>query len=218
MTRDDMMYQDALLLLAADTLDDLERARIAMENRVRSLEQVKGISDGPELARVRALAAATLDLEHRATLDLKRAVRQHYLGAWIKATIGVGEKQGARLLGALGNPRWNDADQRARRGPAELWQYCGHGDPARSRRRRGEKVQFSPQAKMRTHLIAESCIKQAHSPYRPVYDAARASWAEREVSDMHAHNHALRLVGKAILRDLYLATPAFAETSLPLAA
>lgn len=218
MTRDEMEYADAILLLAADTLDDLERARIAMDGRVRSLEQVKGITEGPELARARALAAATLDLEHRAILDLKRAVRDHYLGPWIKTTVGVGEKQGARLLGALGNPRWNDADGRPRRGVAELWQYAGHGDPARSRRWRGEKVQFSPTVKMRTHLIAESCIKQAHSPYRPVYDAARAAWATRETSDGHKHNHALRLVGKAILRDLYLATPEVAEAALPLAA
>jgi hypothetical protein len=57
---------------------------------------------------------------------------------------------------------------------------------------------------MRAFLIAESCIKRMDSPYRPVYDAARASWADRDVKDGHKHNHALRLTAKAILKDLFV--------------
>jgi hypothetical protein len=57
---------------------------------------------------------------------------------------------------------------------------------------------------MRAFLIAESCIKQRTSPYRADYDRARASWADKDTSDGHKHNHALRVVAKAVLRDMFI--------------
>jgi hypothetical protein len=73
-----------------------------------------------------------------------------------------------------------------------------------AKRRKGVKSNWNAQAKMRAHLCAESCIKQMHSPYRKVYDYERAKWADRQTTDMHKHNHALRVVSKEILKDLYL--------------
>jgi hypothetical protein len=195
----------ALLALTAATLDDLERTRIATQNRLRAMRDDQGLGDTPEYQAIAGLYDGLVLAEHQAELTLKRALRKHPLHKWVKSTVGVGEKQAARLLAAVDDPTWNYRDDRPRRGPAEFWQYCGHGDPERSRRRKGQRVEFSPAAKMRTHLIAESCIKQMHSPYRAVYDQARAAWADRDTSDGHKHNHALRLVGKALLRDLFLA-------------
>lgn len=186
--------QGALLLVLADALDDLEQVRIATQNRVRSLGQVKGLADTREARTMQNVADALAALEHAATLDLKRAMRAHPLGPWIKRTNGLGEKQAARLLAAIGDPA-------ERKMPSQLWQYCGHGAP--SKRQRGVKTFWSPTAKMRVHLMAESCMKCRTSPYRAVYDDARTDWASREVSDGHKHNHALRMVGKAILLDLW---------------
>jgi hypothetical protein len=203
---------DALLLVLADALDDLERVRIATDNRLRSLGQIKGLGDGREARTMQHVSEALADLEHRATLDLQRAMRAHPLGPWVRRTKGIGEKQAARLLAAIGDPA-------SRSMPSQLWQYCGHGAP--SKRARGVKGFWNPTAKMRLHLIAESCIKQTGtpaatgptdtkeqprqaSPYRQVYDEARMDWAERDTSDGHKHNHALRMVGKAILLDLWM--------------
>lgn len=47
-------------------------------------------------------------------------------------------------------------------------------------------------------------MKQRHSPYRAVYDAGRSKYAACEITDLHKHNRALRLVAKAILRDLWI--------------
>jgi hypothetical protein len=187
---------DALLLILADAVDDLERVRIATDNRIRSLVQVKGLEDSPERRRLEKLRDGIAALEHAATRDLQRAMRAHPLGPWVKRTIGVGEKQAARLLAAIGDP----AD---RPNPAKLWQYAGHGDSARSKLRKGQPVEHNPIAKMRTRLIANSCIKQMHSPYRAVYDRERVRWADRDTTDLHKHNHALRVVGKAMLLDLW---------------
>lgn len=187
---------DALLLILADALDDLERVRIATDNRIRSLAQVKGLEDSPESKRLAQLRDGIAALEHNATLDLQRAMRAHPLGPWVKRTVGVGAKQAARLLAAIGDPA-------ERPNPAKLWQYAGHGDPARSKLRKGQPVEHNPTAKMRTRLIASSCIKQSHSPYRAVYDREREKWADRDTTDLHKHNHALRVVGKAMLLDLW---------------
>jgi hypothetical protein len=238
---------DAELLIFADALDDLERVRIATENRVRSLRQMKGLAGSKEEARLQGMVEAICNLEHQAELDLKRVVRTHPLGPWVKRTKGVGEKQGARLLAAIGNPYWH-AQQNRPRTVSELWAYTGYhvvpGDPDHSGsgtqsppvgvapfRRRGTKANWSSTAKMRAFLVAESCIKKSDSPYRPVYDAGREKYADAvhqveckrcgpagkpaqpgsPLSAGHQHARAMRLVSKAILRDLWIEAKALHE-------
>lgn len=260
----DWPLPDALLLLHADTLDDVEQMRIALENRLRSLTGAgesesghqwgKGVSSTlPEVGVLTAHLNQVRGLEHGCELALKRAVRAHPLGPWIKRTVGVGEKQGARLLAAIGNP----AD-RAR--PSSLWAFCGlhvlhpgghfhldtqpptaagvdpARDPAHSRtgpqrntggvapsRTRGQKANWSTLAKTRCYLVAEACMKQRTSPYRPIYDAGRAKYADAvhaheckrcgpsgnpaqpgsPLSAGHQHARAMRLVMKRVLLDLW---------------
>lgn len=192
--------------LAADFLDDVEDLRKATENRLRALTDAKGVYFSDSEERWRAHLATVATLEKAAVGELQRAMRKHPLGPTIKGMVGVGDKQGARLLAAIGDPIWNAADDRQRRGPAELWAYCGYAPE--QKRRKGVQCNWNATAKMRAHLIAESCIKQMHSPYRAKYDDARANWAGRDTSDGHKHNHALRVVAKEVLKDLYLAARA----------
>jgi hypothetical protein len=197
---------DALLLILADGLDDLEKLRIAQENRLRSLTTIKGLAQTDQAAvEQAAIVDGLIAMEARAIRSLEKAMKAHPLGPWVNRTVGIGLKQAGRMLATIGDPAWNATEDRPRRGPAELWQFCGHGDPARSKLRKGQKVEHSPQAKMRVRLVATSCIKQAHSPYRPVYDKARAHWRKTrpDATDGHSHSHGLRVVGKAVLRDLY---------------
>lgn len=257
-----------LLALLADVLDDLERTRIANENRLRQLTRTEADSDGeergfgltldqPQVAALADVVEALGKLEHQATLNLQRAVRKHPLGPWVKATVGVGEKQGARLLAAIGDPYWNTLHNRPRL-VSELWAYCGlhvllaaqdpsgthtirgggakQGDPGHRpcdaqsspvgvapTRARGQRANWSTVAKTRAYLIAESCIKQARSPYRTVYDEGRKKYTDAihhapckrcgpsgkpadtgtPLSAGHQHARAMRLVMKEILRDLW---------------
>lgn len=277
-----------LLALLADCLDDIERTRIAQENRLRQLTRTGVDRDGeergfglpldqPQVAALAALVDALHEMEHAATLNLRRAMRSHPLGPWVKATVGVGEKQGARLIAVLGDPYWNTLHDRPR-SVSELWAYCGlhvispatqrctdthsrsggggqahpgHGAPAphgssagvtkqgdpghqtpgtqlpgagvAPTRTRGQRSNWSTAAKTRAYLIAESCIKQAHSPYRAVYDTARAKYAQAvhavecrrcgpkgdpaapgtPLSAGHQHGRAMRAVMKELLRDLW---------------
>lgn len=246
---------DPFLYLQAQVLDDLERTRIANENRLRQLTRNIEDSDGeergfgldeshPDVARLAGIVAALAALEHGAELNLKRALRAHPLGPWVKGTVGVGDKQGARLLAAIGDPYWNTLYDRPRT-VSELWAFSGlhvlpgdhpisdaqrvrvagdHSSDADQRnpdthrpvvgvaakRRKGQKSNWSGTAKMRAYLVATSCIKHASSPYRAVYDARRAHalTTHADWSLGHSHNDALRIVSKAILKDLWLAARA----------
>lgn len=106
---------DPALALAADVLDDLERVRVANENRLRQLtrstEDVDGELRGfgmdeshPDVARLAALVDTLKRAEHDATLNLQRHMRRHPLGPWAKSIRGAGDKQVARLLALIGDP------------------------------------------------------------------------------------------------------------------
>lgn len=239
---------DPTLLMAAATVDDLEKARIAAENRYRQMIRIEPDEDGvirgfglddshPAVAAQAAIAEGLGRLEADAIRQLQRAMRSHPLGPWIKATPGLGEKQGARLLAAVGDPYWNTLHDRPRT-VSELWAYCGlhvvavdhagvddqlnygDGDDPSSRRgcdaqnlrggmaarrRKGQRANWSTEAKMRAYLCAVSCIKQAASPYRAVYLARREHTAvtHPEWTPGHSHNDGLRVASKAILKDLW---------------
>jgi hypothetical protein len=250
-----VLLDDPFLYLAAAVLDDAERVHNANANRLRILttpvdqEDKDGVPRGfgltldhPDVARVAALVQALEKVEHDATLNLKRLMRKHPLAPWMKAQVGVGEKQLARLLACIGDPYWNTLHDRPRT-VSQLWAYSGlhvlpasqdtfdaqgpaagggqtGGDPdhgtrdaqswvvgVAAKRRKGTQANWSTDAKMRAYLIATSCIKQARSPYRAVYDGRRARTAEThpEWTPGHSHNDALRIVSKAILKDLWLA-------------
>jgi len=269
-----------LLALLADALDDIERTRIANENRLRQLTRDETDSDGeergfgltldqPQVAALADVVTALGKLEHQSTLNLQRAVRKHPLGPWVKATVGVGEKQGARLLAAIGDPYWNTLYDRPRL-VSELWAYCGlhvlpaahgqlgpqerpggggkQGDPGHTlngaheavagvapTRARGQRANWSTTAKTRAYLVAESCIKQARSPYRAVYDDGRKKYADAvhaasckrcgpsgkpaeagtPLSAGHQHARAMRLVMKEILRDLWTESKRLHDSTQP---
>jgi hypothetical protein len=226
----ELAEHDAWLAFAADILDDLEHVRIANENRLRTLTSHDDDGFGldethPDVARLAALVAMLADAEHKAELTLGRHMRTHPLNPWIKGVKGIGEKQGARLLAAIGDPYWNTAADQPRR-VSDLWSYCGYGDAATQVRKRGQKANWNATAKMRAFLVAESCMKIRDSPYRAIYDAARDRYKDAihikecvrcgpknhpalpgtPLSDGHRHARALRAVAKEILRDLWRAS------------
>ncbi len=119
------------------------------------------------------------------------------------------------------------ADEPHLRTAAQFRQFCGHGAPGRPMR--GMKAEDAaalgnPRAKMIVHLMAEGCVK-AKGNYRDLYDAVRLSVEDKAHSvpcvrcgpsgspaqpgtpwsKGHQHNHALRMIGKAILDDLWTA-------------
>ncbi|GAA5143284.1 hypothetical protein GCM10023340_08340 [Nocardioides marinquilinus] len=255
---------DPLLFVQTTIHRDLEQQRIANAHRLAVLTRTTPDEDGvmrgfalderhPDVVRLAALVDALAALEHDAELSIKRALRRSPLHPWIKAQPGLGEKQTARLLGAIGDPYWHAAEDRPRT-ISELWAYCGlhtvlvgHGgsdalrrtagedqtpedhtrpgtrcvlvpgerhrdpDPAvlevrvAARRTKGQRANWSTDAKTRAYLCATSCIKQHASPYRATYLGRRHHTAVAHADWTAGHSHAdgIRITSKAILRDLW---------------
>lgn len=223
---------DPVLAMTAESVDDLERTRIAGENRLRQLTRVGEDKDGgergfgltlehPAVKRQAEIVAQLQATEHTAVLALQKAMRAHPLGPWVKAQKGIGEKQAARLLACIGDPYWNTLHDRPRT-VSELWAYCGYDVRGGQgpRRRKGQLSNWSQDARMRARMIAESIVK-AGGPYREVYDARKAATEGRvhvaecpqcvgsskpgdPWRDGHRHADALRVVSKTVLKDLWV--------------
>lgn len=217
------------LRIVAEVFDDLEKQRIATTNRAER-GGIDPVFLEPTLARLKdAENEARLVM-----LRCYRKACPAGVRAWQEDTPGIGEHLLARLLGAIGHPvytmvyEWQGSGHDRvlvevgplQRSVSQLWSYCGHGDPLRKRAQGMSAAEAAamgnPRAKMLVHLLAESCMKCAGgpdrngkplplSPYRHVYDEARMDYEARDWTDLHRHNAALRKVGKAILKDLWLA-------------
>lgn len=213
------ILDDPTLATTAWALHDIEKVRIAMENRVRQLTRTEADEDGvvrgvgldeshPSVAALASITEAMVMLEKDATKALQKSMKAHALGAFVRQAKGVGEKQAARLLAAVGDPYWNVLDNRPRT-VSELWAYCGlhviNGESAR--RKKGIKSNWSTEAKMRAYLVSTSIVKSPTSPYRKVYDERRARTAEThpDWTKGHSHNDALRKVSKEVLKDMWRA-------------
>ncbi len=225
---DEMAPGFAALRLWAEMYTDVQSERIRIGNRIGSAT----VDPMPYLIHLDVMKVAEhkigLDL-----VRTYRKVTPLAIVAWQKSTMGVGEHMLARLLGSLGHPRlavshaWADnpkfnADEPSsttnpkrllvvdgepfERTVGQLWQYCGHGSPERKRKGMTQDDALrlgSPRCKMLVHLIAEACLKSGG--YRDVYDATKAHYLAKEFTKGHAHNCALRKMGKEMLRDLWRA-------------
>lgn len=231
---------------ATKTLDELEALRIATANRInfmtRSGEDADGVERGlgmtdanPAVVTAKTLLEGLEKLEHSAVLDLQRKVRKHPVYPLIKRHRGLGEKQMGRLLAAIGDPYWHDQENRPRT-VSELWAYSGYSviSGSAQRRKKGENSNWSSDARMRTFLIAESCVKQPKgSRYRDIYDEARDKYRDAThqneclrcgpkgkpalpgsaLSLGHQHARAVRAISKEILRDLWLESKSVHENA-----
>lgn len=243
--------RDPVLGVLADVVDDLEGVRIANANRVRILTRTDADDDGeerghgltedhPEVKKLIATVDMLKAAEHDAILNLQRSLRKHPLIAFQKRHRGIGEKQLARLLASIGDPYWNDLHQRPRT-VSELWAYCGFhvlhagvhtsvdshsksGPGMAPRRTRGQKSNWSENARKRTWVIASAMPKFPGGIYEQTYRDARGKYAESihpgecvrcgpsgkpavagsALSDGHKHARAVRITAKAILRDLWI--------------
>lgn len=217
LTSEPMIATFRSLRVWAEMFHDFQKARIACANRAE-----RGGVD-PDTYRPQ------LEVMEQAEKVLGAAMRKEYrrsapkaIVEWQKAQKGIGDHLLARLLGCIGHPRYAEpyhwegtgaervliADEPFERRVSDLWSYCGHGDVTR-KRRKGQTPEEAaaggkPDAKMLVHLMAESCVKSG-GPYRAIYDERRMDTAitHPEWTKGHSHNDALRVMGKAILRDLW---------------
>lgn len=227
--------RDPVIGVLADVLDDFEKVRIANANRVRILTRTEADSDGeergfgltedhPEVKKLILTVKAMEQAEHDAILNLQRALRKHPLAPFQKRHKGLGEKQFARLLAAIGDPYWHDLHNRPRT-VSELWAYTGFDvrNGSVPKRTRGQQSNWSETARKRVWVIASAMPKFPGGHYEQVYRAAREKYADAthgtecvrcgpsgkpaqpdtDLSDGHKHARAVRIVAKELLKDIW---------------
>lgn len=230
------------LSMTASFLDDVEGLRKASANRHRILTRPLGETDAdgkargfgmpdidPDVMKLVALREQLDLLEEDTIRSMNYIWRANPLRAWQKSQRGVGEKTLARLLAVIGDPYINLQTGQPRT-VGQLWAYCGlHTIPGEgeirdaARRRKGEKANWSTQAKTRAYIIIEGCMKQIDkdckgetgigqhvdgckcSKYRKVVDTRRQHTliTHSEWNPGHSLNDGIRIAMKELLKDLW---------------
>lgn len=220
---------DPTIDVVAGFLADVETLRIAMNHRMNTMVSSEPDDDGiirghgipvdhPNIVGLRDVIVGLQRMEVQLTRQLERIVKAHPMGPWIASQKGIGFKQAGRLLSVIGDPYLNSSTGERRR-VSQLWGYCGLGVlqvPSKDnpdilvgeapRLKRGQRANWSTNAKTRAYLVATSCIKQTGTTYREVYDRRRAHTAitHPDWTDGHSHNDALRVLSKYILKQMWI--------------
>lgn len=160
------------LAVLAERVHALEEFRKACANQHQALTDTKIHKDGeyrgqhlPADHPVAAQSAAIVDsikkIEDELVKSLEKELKRSLLGPWIKAQKGLGAKTIARLLASTGDPYWNDLHDRPRT-VSELWAFCGYRPGLK--KAKGQQMNWSPDAKMRAHVVVEPIIKMISKP------------------------------------------------------
>lgn len=137
MISDGPFLDDLILGMTAKNLDDVEAMRIAAENRLRILTTPRDQPDKdgkfrgagytiehPHVKQVAIVVKNAVKFEMHVQKQLEDMFKEHPLYPWQQSRRGIGMKQFARLLAAIGDPYWNELYDRPRM-VSELWAYCG---------------------------------------------------------------------------------------------
>jgi hypothetical protein len=184
-----------------DVYYQTQKLRIQLGNRIAAVEREADEGPVPPLP---ASAQVTFDrlaeAEDALVKDMATALEGHPAMRWLSEVKGIGPTLGAKLLGLIG-----EIDSFTT--VSKLWRFAGLAviDGARERPVKGEKLHYSIRVKTVLYLIAGSFMKVKDSPYRAVYDAARAQYAVTRPTWTKGHQHlaALRRVEKLFLSHLW---------------
>ncbi len=223
---------DPYLMLLGTTLDQAQDARRRAESRLEIVTRTRSDRDGvqrgwgldetmPPVISLKTQIAGLRKLELQAIRDLEaRLVQQSPLAGWIKRTEGLGLKSVGRVLAIIGDPTWNDRDNRER-SISQLRSYCGFGDATRQRKTPGVSANWHPRARVRVWNVAKAAA--ISGPYKEIYDFEKLRTLD-SVHDRtclrcgpvgspalpgslrskgHRHEMARRRVAKAFLKDLW---------------
>lgn len=184
----------------ARVFGDLQKTRVAMDNRAAAMER-----DGlPEewIAVTRSQAESLKKSERAVASYLRTQARRHPLASWIEQQRGISLAGFARLIGITGPlSRFGTI--------SKLWRYLGLAvdDGQAPKRRKGERLNYSPSGRVLCRQIADAIVKVgAGGEYRQVYDDKKAYYeAERpDWTPMRRHAAAMRYAVKRLLRRMWL--------------
>lgn len=164
------------LRIFVESFYDMQKLRIAVENRIRSYTAAGLIEYiNPESAMAQ-LKGAEKDLEK----EITTLIKQHPLWkAFFVDVKGIGPIMAAGLIA------WRDDINKARTISA-FWKYHGLSS-TQSKRKKGETLDYNPKAKTHAWKCGMQLLK-AKGAYSRIYYEAKAKYEQREnIKAMHEH-------------------------------
>lgn len=216
----------ALLRALVDTRDrQVQKARIAFNNREYALEHGSDEAPARILAMITAYRNIFDEIEEKLGKDIAWLVEitEPDIFKQVTCVRGIGPQLSAKLLSLIDIEQCNTV--------SALWRFAGLAvfqkpcttcaDPdnpddeckmckgtgifgERERNVAGEKSHFSKRLKTTMYVVGMSFVK-SRSPYRQLYDNARAYYLQThpEWSKLHNHQAALRKMNKIFLSHMW---------------
>lgn len=190
--------QDTPLRVLVDLYSTFQKQRIAFGNRISAIERGADTANVATLAKLQAYYERFSDLERQAADDIKDISDDYPIIAEMAKVKGVGGLLAAKIVSMIDITRSNTVSQ--------LWMYAGYGvkDGERLRPTKGEKLCYNKRLKTTCFLVAQSFLRTG-SPYREVYDSAKAYYqANRpDWTKHHIHLASMRKMTKMWLSHLW---------------
>ena len=216
--RQDMVRAMSRLTLQAKAI----LRRICDGDKTEANKLYRSLSNGKdhELAGVAQIAVAPLLMAREPLEATRKAIEKCLIvmakklpiAHMVEDTSGLGHPGLAAIVGECG-------DLSAYKSVAAVWKRCGLAviDGGRQRKIAGDAAiehGYSPSRRAVIWTITDSLFKAQSAgmkdgaepgPYRALYDGWKAEELAKELTKGHAHNRAMRKVGKRLLRDLTVA-------------
>lgn len=172
-----------------------QRERIRMGNRVVAVEQGRSTVN---IATIERYCERFQLLEKEVTCEIAESVKEHEVYWWLSATKGIGPGLAGCLLAHIDIEKANTV--------SALWKYSGLAvtDGVADRPTKGQKLPYNAELKRICFLIGSSFLR-ANSPYRDLYDEAKAHY-QRTKPDWtlkHRDMSARRKMTKTFLSHLW---------------
>lgn len=191
--------QDELRWLV-DMYVQAQKIRIQCGNRAVALVDGADDSETRQFSFLRELETSYKDVEDRIFGRMNETLKTHPLYPWLKSVKGIGPTLGTKLLG-LG------IDIHKADTVSKLWRFAGYAtiDGEAEKMVKGEQAHYNKRLKTTLYLVATSFMKLG-SPYRRIYDEARAQYEKTKPdwSDGHKHMAAMRKMNKVFLQHLWI--------------
>ncbi len=191
---------DTLLRTLVDLRDrQIQKARIQFGNRLSAIERGDDESDDRQRSVLERYHKRFQDIEKELDADIKEQVAEHPIYEQVSAVKGIGPGLAAKLIAMIDIERAPTI--------SSLWRFAGYAviNGERERPTKGEKLHYNKRLKTTCYLVATAFLR-ANSPYRRVYDEAKAYYeANRpDWTKGHRHNAANRKMIKVFLSHLWL--------------
>lgn len=175
----------------------IQKSRVAFGNRLAAIE--RGDDDGAYRGYIEKFHSRLVDFETEINAALNDIASDMPIAERMITVKGVGKTLAIKVAAMIDIKRCDTV--------SALWRYAGYGvvDGRAERPRKGEKLHYNKRLKTACYLVGLSFLK-SNSPYRRIYDEARADYESSRPNWTKAHQHmgAMRKMIKVWLSHLWL--------------